>query len=91
MSDGLMPSSKTVSPDAVSAVLSTVVQIPELRYMKDLGVMVSMLAKAAGIEGFDRIPPPSQQATAAMQQAGAQQATATQRPGNVDAQAAQTP
>lgn len=69
ISDGLMPSSKTVSPDAVSAVLSTVVQIPELRYMKDLGIMVSMLAKAAGIEGFDRIPPPSQQATAAMQQA----------------------
>lgn len=69
MSDGLMPSSKTVSPDAVSAILSTVVQIPELRYMKDLGVMVSMLARAAGIEGFDRIPPPNQQATAAMQQA----------------------
>ena len=91
MSDGLMPSSKTVSPDAVSAVLSTVVQIPELRYMKDLGVMVSLLAKAAGIEGFDRIPPPSQQATAAMQQVGAQQATATPRPGNVDTQTAQTP
>lgn len=73
MSDGLLPSSKTVSPDAVSAVLATVTQIPELRYMKDLGVMVSMLAKAAGIEGFDRIPPPSQATTAAMAMAVPQQ------------------
>ena len=87
MSDGLMPSSKTVSPDAVSAILSTLVQIPELRYMKDLGVMVSMLARAAGIEGFDRIPPPSQQASAAMQQAQNAGIQANQpRPGAVDNQ-----
>ena len=87
LSDGLMPSSKTVSPDAVSAILSTVVQIPELRYMKDLGVMVSMLARAAGIEGFDRIPPPNQQATAAMQQAQTARNQPNQpQPGAVDNQ-----
>ena len=87
MSDGLLPSSKTVSPDAVSAVLATVTQIPELRYMKDLGVMVSMLAKAAGIDGFDRIPPPSQQATMAMQQA---QAVANPQPPAANPQAQAT-
>lgn len=69
MSDGLLPSTKVASPDAVSAILATVTQIPELRYMKDLGIMVSMLAKAAGVEGFDRIPPPSQATMSAMTQA----------------------
>ena len=75
MSDGLMPSSKMVSPDMLSSLITALIQIPELRATKDIAAAFDWLARAGGVEDFHKIPPPPQQQVA-MQQQQQQQAAA---------------
>ena len=87
LADGMMPSTKMISPDMLSSLLTAVIQIPQLQATKDVGAMVDLLARAGGVEDFHKIPPPNpevlkaqqaaQQAQASAQQ-GQQQAAATQ-------------
>lgn len=80
MSDGMMPSTKMVSPEMLGNLLTAVIQIPQLQATKDVGAMIDLLARAGGVEDFHKIPPPSQQAQQAQASAqqGQQQAAASQ-------------
>ena len=78
MADGMMPSTKMISPDMLSSLLTAVIQIPQLQATKDVGAMVDLLARAGGVEDFHKIPPPNQQALQAQQAAAQAQASAQQ-------------
>ena len=54
-----------------------IIQIPELRQLKDLPTLVGMLASSAGFEGFSQIPPPS---TATVQRMQSYSQSQTQQP-----------
>lgn len=76
LTDGLMPSTKSVSPEMLSSLLTAVIQIPQLQATKDVGAMIDLLARAGGVEDFHKIPPPSQQSLQAQQAAAQAQAPA---------------
>ena len=78
LSDGMMPSTKMISPDMLSSLLTAVIQIPQLQATKDVGAMVDLLARAGGVEDFHKIPPPNQQQLQAQQAAAQAQASAQQ-------------
>lgn len=87
LADGMMPSTKMISPDMLSSLLTAVIQIPQLQATKDVGAMVDLLARAGGVEDFHKIPPPNPEVLKAQQaaqqaqtsaQQGQQQAAATQ-------------
>lgn len=78
LSDGMMPSTKMISPDMLSSLLTAVIQIPQLQATKDVGAMVDLLARAGGVEDFHKIPPPNQQVLQAQQAAAQAQASAQQ-------------
>ena len=80
LSDGLMPSNKMISPEAVASLITAIIQIPELRGIKDLGAMITLLATSSGIEDFARIPAPTPEQLAAQQQAAMMGQQATQKP-----------
>lgn len=60
VSDGLTPSSKLVSPDAVANLLSTVAQVPALQQAYSLRSLFDTLAAAQGIDNLADIPTPQQ-------------------------------
>ena len=78
LADGMMPSTKMISPDMLSSLLTAVIQIPQLQATKDVGAMVDLLARAGGVEDFHKIPPPNQQVLQAQQAAAQAQASAQQ-------------
>jgi len=78
LADGMMPSTKMISPDMLSSLLTAVIQIPQLQATKDVGAMVDLLARAGGVEDFHKIPPPNQQQLQAQQAAAQSQASAQQ-------------
>ncbi len=73
LSDGQLPSSKLLSPEAVGQLITAVIQVPELRQTKDLGIMMDLFAGALGVEDFDRIPPPNAASQAAIAAVASQQ------------------
>lgn len=78
MSDGLLPGSKTITPEAASALMTMVTQIPPLQALYDLRTLFALLGRTLGVEDIDKIPTPDvaqQQLQAAAQatpQAGQQ-------------------
>lgn len=78
LADGMMPSTKMISPEMLSSLLTAVIQIPQLQATKDVGAMIDLLARAGGVEDFHKIPPPNQQVLQAQQAAAQAQATAQQ-------------
>lgn len=89
ISDGLLPSSKFITPDAASALMTMVTQIPPLQGLYDLRTLFALLGRTLGVEDIDKIPTPD---AAQMQlQARAQAGAAGQQAGvpNQAVQAAQ--
>ena len=78
LADGMMPSTKMISPDMLSSLLTAVIQIPQLQATKDVGAMVDLLARAGGVEDFHKIPPPNPEVLKAQQAAQQAQASAQQ-------------
>ena len=78
LADGMMPSTKMISPDMLSSLLTAVIQIPQLQATKDVGAMVDLLARAGGVEDFHKIPPPNPEVLKAQQAAQQAQTSAQQ-------------
>ena len=78
LADGMMPSTKMISPDMLSSLLTAVIQIPQLQATKDVGAMVDLLARAGGVEDFHKIPPPNPEMLKAQQAAQQAQTSAQQ-------------
>lgn len=56
VSDGLTPSAKTLTPEAVSAMITLVTQSQALQTKKDIGVLADVFASALGFDNFSDIP-----------------------------------
>ena len=78
ISDGLLPGSKMITPEAASAMMTMVTQIPPLQGLYDLRTLFAMFGRSLGLEDMDKIPTPdvAQQQLQAAAQAGAAQGAA---------------
>ena len=61
ISDGLSPSSKLISPDAVNALVNYVASVPAVQAQFDLGTLFKILAMGMGFEDVNDVPAATQQ------------------------------
>lgn len=60
ISDGLLPSQKRIAPEAISQLLTAVVQIPQLQQEFDLRDLFILFGRSVGVDDIDKIKKPQQ-------------------------------